>query len=56
VSKFPVDSDIDYAEYNLGRLYEDDKQIKKAIELYRKADKGQWKDKADLALKRIGAE
>lgn len=56
VAKFPADNDTDYAAYQLGRLYENDQQVDKAIELYQKVEKGQWKNKADQALKRNGAK
>lgn len=56
VAEFPADTDTDYALFQLGELYEKDQQVSKAIELYEKVKKGQWKSKADLALKRYGAK
>jgi len=56
IEEFPEDSDIDYATYQLGRLYEGDQQVDKAVEIYQQIGKGQWKEKADHALHRIGGQ
>ena len=56
VVEFPADTDTDYALFQLGGLYEKDQQLSKAIELFQKVKKGQWKSKAELALKRYGAK
>lgn len=56
VAEFPADPDTDYALFQLGELYEKDQQVDKAIEQFQKVKKGQWKNKADLALKTYGAK
>lgn len=53
VVDFPHDTDTDYATYQLGRLFEQDKQFPEAIELYQKIEKAQWRKKANQALQRI---
>jgi outer membrane protein assembly factor BamD (BamD/ComL family) len=56
ISEFPEDSDIDYATYQLGLLYEKNQEVDKATALYQQIRKGQWKEKADHALYRIGVQ
>ncbi|HID71058.1 MAG TPA: tetratricopeptide repeat protein [Desulfobacterales bacterium] len=55
LTDFPHDTDTDYVTYQLGRLYEQDSQFPKAIELYKKIEKDQWRNKANQAIQRIGA-
>ncbi len=54
LADFPHDTDIDYAEYQLARLYEQERQFPKAIELYQKVEHPQWRNKANKALHRLG--
>jgi outer membrane protein assembly factor BamD (BamD/ComL family) len=53
LDEFPESSDIDYAAYQLGQLYEKIHQNNDAAIFYRRINKGQWKVKADHALHRL---
>jgi TolA-binding protein len=55
VDEYPGDSDTDYAAFQLAKLYEDDLEIENAATQYKKVKKGQWREKAEKALLRMGA-
>ncbi len=55
VDEYPGDSDTDYAAFQLAKLYEDDLEIDNAATQYKKVKKGQWREKAEKALLRMGA-
>ncbi len=55
VDEYPGDSDTDYAAFQLVQLYEDDLEVDNAAEQYKKVKKGQWREKAEKALMRMGA-
>lgn len=53
IEDYPNHPEIDYARYELGRIYEDDNKMDEAMSMYQVVQDGIWKNKAQERLQRI---
>lgn len=54
IEAYPRHEEIDYARYELGRVYENAEQVEEATEMYRMVGDSMWKKKAEKRLSIAG--
>ena len=54
IERYPKQKEIDYARYELGRVYEETKQVEEAIDVYKMVQDSMWKKQAQKRLSTLG--
>ena len=54
IEAYPKHKEINYAKYELGRVYEDENQAEEAINMYKMVEDSLWKKKAEKRLSILG--